>query len=826
MGRARFLVSNFTAGELSPRLKVRSDLQRFFAGCERNENFQILIEGGMALRMGTLANGRTPGDGRAVLVGFSRSAFDSLMLEFTAGRMRVWKPDYTLATVAGGAIYELATPWTAEDLPWLAFTQAATPDLLVTHRGGASPVQALTRLADNDWTLADYEIQNGPFLPLASPAVTLSASATTGSVTLSASAAAFNAAQVGGVLRIRENAGNPPVNRWEAGKSIATNDLRLNGGRVYQAAGSGTSGSTPPIHWEGTVSDGAIGWTFLHDGAGVARITAVASATSASATVLSTLPSVAGTTFWQEGAFSSARGWPRAACQHQERIWLGGTQSQPDTLWGSVSSGYFDTGADFKPGLGTGLVVDSDAVTRTLTGGQVRPIQHLVSAGALYVFTPKTVEVVTGPSDREPITPAGAAAISRPGLGSSPWITPVKGASDILYASFSGQRILAMPWNDAGGSDGGVRDLTLLASHLGKAAPFVQLALCEDPDPTLFALTSAGQLFAMAYSPDQQVAGWWRLVPGGNATIDAIACLQRPDGRDQLWLQVTRTVAGQTRRTIEHLPGLQAPNAPRDLAARLDSGVFWDVWNADPARTVSVPAALRGASFTVTASAAVFAGVTAGRELWLRRDDASGDLCTTLGPARLRIDTVVSATEVTATALSDVPAALAGPQVQWGLALTSLAGLGVHAGATLDVFADFEDLGTFAVTSGGTLGGLPRPTCRGFAGYRLSGLYRLLPLDVAGDIGSTFGASVRADQLTAIALEGVTLEAGPRGRPRDTIRLSSPSDLLSAPPRPQEAVRKIPLSGDGRERIDVELHAPGPWPCELGGLSLRVIADG
>jgi hypothetical protein len=51
---------------------------------------------------------------------------------------------------------------------------------------------------------------------------------------------------------------------WTSGQTIAeTYQVRKNGGNVYLAASSGTTGRTPPTHTSGTVSDGAVNWTYL-----------------------------------------------------------------------------------------------------------------------------------------------------------------------------------------------------------------------------------------------------------------------------------------------------------------------------------------------------------------------------------------------------------------------------------------------------------------------------------------------------------------------------------------------------------------------------------
>jgi hypothetical protein len=823
MGRARILQSNFTAGEFSERLLTRSDLQRFFSAVRRNENFQILTQGGVAKRSGTLVAGRTPGDGKALLVAFVKSATDALMLELSALKMRVWRADRTLATAPGGAIYELATPWAEADLPALAFTQAADV-VFVTRRDCAAPVMTLRRDADADWTLAPLEVRNGPFLPLSDPGVTLAASGTTGAIVLTASAPVFSPAKVGAIYRLRENVGNPAANRWEQKTAVVAGERRQNGGRVYEATAAGTTGTTPPIHWEGAVSDGAVTWAFVHDGAGVALITGHVSATSAQATVLSTLPSTAATTFWEEGAFSAANGWPAAATIHQERLFLGQTRAEPDTLHASATAGYGPGQADFKPGLGTGLVVDSDAVKRTLTGGQVRPILHLVSAGALYCFTPRTVEVVSGPSDREPITPAGAAAISRPGFGASPWVSPVRGADEILYVSWSGRRVLALPWGDVAG-DGRARDVTVLAEHLGRRAPFVALALVEDPEPTLFALNARGELFGMAYASAQEVAGWWRLPLGGGAIVESIAVLPRPDGREELWLAVAR----DGRRTIEHLPGLIDPLTPRDLRVPHDGAYFWDQWNADPARTATLTGAVaaggalpRGATGAVATNHDRFVAGDVGREVWLRRDLIDGSIVRTEGPVRLKIDAVSGPRAASVTALVDAPPAFIGaPLVGHALSLTRLTGASLWASRPAAMFGDGEDLGEVTPDAAGAWDA-PRPTCRGFLGAPFGARLRLMPLDAGSDIGTAFGGLARPDRLTVLVHDAVQLSAGPSEGRKDPLFGRRRDAAMSAPPTPGTVFQTIVFPGGWSDPTDVELEAPGPWPCELAGAAVRV----
>lgn len=52
---------------------------------------------------------------------------------------------------------------------------------------------------------------------------------------------------------------------WYAGRATTTGDLILVFFRVYQAATTGTTGSTKPVHTSGTVSDGGVSWTYIED---------------------------------------------------------------------------------------------------------------------------------------------------------------------------------------------------------------------------------------------------------------------------------------------------------------------------------------------------------------------------------------------------------------------------------------------------------------------------------------------------------------------------------------------------------------------------------
>lgn len=226
-----------------------------------------------------------------------------------------------------------ATPWSAAQVAALNWTQSADT-LLVVHPD-VEP-RKITRTSHTAWSVAPWQfleqedVLRQPTHKFAAEAVTLASSGTSGVVTLTASAAVFVAGHVGLRFRI-------------AGKEVL--------------------------------------------------ITAVASATQATAQTRQTLAGTAATKDWEEPALSAVRGWPVSVCFHQDRLVIGGSRDLPNRLWMSRSSDLFNFD------LGTGL--DDEAIEFALLSDQVNAIRAVFSGRHLQVFTSGAEWMVTG----EPLTP-------------------------------------------------------------------------------------------------------------------------------------------------------------------------------------------------------------------------------------------------------------------------------------------------------------------------------------------------------------------------------------------------------------------------------------
>lgn len=179
-------------------------------------------------------------------------------------------------------VYEIESPYAAEDLTELKFTQQA--DIMyITHPDYAP--RKLSRFGATNWTIAavSWTSLNWPaFLDINTSATTLACSATTGdSKTLTASASLFDSTYVGSYMRL---------------------DHSTNKGYVL--------------------------------------ITAVASGTSATCNVIAELNATSATADWYEGAWSPRQGYPSDAKFFEQRLYYSATDLKPLTVWGSELENY------------------------------------------------------------------------------------------------------------------------------------------------------------------------------------------------------------------------------------------------------------------------------------------------------------------------------------------------------------------------------------------------------------------------------------------------------------------------------------------------------
>lgn len=543
MAKTVSFANSWTAGEIGPMAEDRSDLRQHANGCSEGLNLIGLPTGPQVSRGGFWDRGAMAVEAEPTrVIPFVRSSEDALLLELGDEIARVWTVAGSLI-MDGGDPYEFVTPWTAAQTARLWFFQLGDA-LFVTDLDGG-PTRVIKRLADDDWQIDLFDFRDGPWLPEeVDTGVTLTASGLTGSVTLTASAGVFTAADIGSLVQIRESDGSPGWQTWTSGTDYTGGQYVQFDGRVYSRVGGGStkSGTTPPLHSEGTVSDGLLNWTFVHDGRGVARITAVGGPTSATATVIRPIPSTAATKFWSKQAYSEVEGYPRAlAAEREERLVFGASLERPGTVDATRTAGFTPVFGDFKPGLGTGRVVDDDAV-RLDVGGSQRVV-WLVSGTVLIAGCTGGEYALSGAQLDEPMTPDGRRSPPLSQYGNAD-VKPLLIAGPppaLLHVTRSRKMVretLVSPDLSVNS-----RNLSVLAHHMFDLG--VADWAWQKSQNLVWLQFLDGTLGVMTYDSDlvleQQVAGATRQPLPTGWTVESLASAPSPAGGDVLALGVKRT---------------------------------------------------------------------------------------------------------------------------------------------------------------------------------------------------------------------------------------------------------------------------------------------
>lgn len=595
--------TNFNAGELSPLLEGRVDLAKFGNGCHRMRNFKPTPQGPAVRRTGSrhVTTTKTMTH-RSWLWRFVFSEDDSYVLEFGDGYIRFYVNNgqlnlggapaayngatayvpgdlvssagvnyYCKAATTGnappnatywhpltGTIYEIASPYAIGDLTdtdgtfRLDFEQ--TGDVIfITHP--SYPPKKLARFGATNWTISDASITNGPFEDVnPDQTTTVYASATTGNITLTASASIFTSAHVG-TLFLLEQKKIDGYAVWEVAKAIALNAERRSDSNVYQAlnADAATTGSVKPTHREGAKFDGDTGvqWQYLHSGYGIARITSLVSGTVANATVVSTIPSQAvgvgnASTKWAFAAWRSDVGYPSLVKIFRERLcFLRGQK-----LWGSVAASL----EDFAARDGAETLPDS-AFSIEISSGETNSGVWMVAQDALLVGTRGAEFAVSEVTNSEVFGPGNIKSTQSTKYGGRQ-VKPGEIGDSTLFSQRSGQRVRDMRYSfNTNGYE--ANDLMVLSDHVARGQ-LIQMAFALEPHSILWACCENGDLLGLTYLLEQDVLAWHPHSIGGGSgeqgMVESVVVIPSPDGdHDQVWMQVYRVINGNPTRYIEYL---------------------------------------------------------------------------------------------------------------------------------------------------------------------------------------------------------------------------------------------------------------------------------
>lgn len=571
--KTNYLQSNYTAGEFSPKLEGRVDFQKYGNSAKEIENFIVLPYGGLRKRPGTYfaAEVKTSAK-RTRLVPFQFSITQAYILEFGEAYIRVYKDNGRIEQ--SGTPIEIATPYTEAQLFELNFAQSADV-LYIAHKSHAP--RKLERTSHTAWTLTTIKFDGGPFSEDNLTNVTLGASATTGSVTLTLA-----------------------VPAWETNKSYRKGDWVTSVGNEYQCQISHVSGTfatdLSATKWATGTYDY---FTTSHIGSfvkmagttgdpkvqGYLEITARTSGKVVTALVRKTLSASTATTDWAIGAWNAVNGYPGVVGFFEQRLFWASTPAQPQTVWGSV------TGAFENHSIG---VADDDALDYTIYSEEVNAIRWLLGGKVLHIGTQGGSYTMYSGSQTEPLTPTNVIVTAESGYGSAN-LHARRIGNNVYYLQRDNRHIREIAYEFSTDAYKAL-DATIFAEHITESG-IVAMDYIQSPHNMLWCVRTDGELAVMTREADQEVVGWSRLVTDGE--FESIAVI--PNGEeDQVWVVVKRTIGSTTKRFVEYFKPIEFGD--QEGAYFVDCGLSYD---STPTDTISGLAHLNGMELDILVDGAV-----------------------------------------------------------------------------------------------------------------------------------------------------------------------------------------------------------------------------
>lgn len=585
--------TNFSAGEWSPLLKGRIDLDKYSNAAETLNNVFILPQGGAQRRGGSKYIADAKAECR--LVRFEFSVTEAYVLEFSDLNIRVYKDQ---AVVMDGGPVDIVTPYLLAELKDLHFTQSADT-LYIVHKNH-EPAK-LTRTSDISWTITDIVFESPPFVPQNDTVKTITVSAVTGtSITLTASASEFASADVGTLFQFIEILA-ARFFLWRSGKSVSSGDYRYFGENLYKTSDTDTTGEDAPVHVEGTESDGTVDWEYVNSGFGTALVTGFTSDVILTADVIIEIPPgylSPGYTKWAREQWTSTDGYPVTTAFFEERLWFAGSPKYPQRLWASIAGDFED--------FTVGSLAD-DALEYTISSDQVNAIRWISPGKVLAIGTAGGEFILSASADNEAVTPTNIRIVRESNYGSFT-IQPVRPSNTVLFLHRSARKLRELQYSfelDSYESP----ELSLLAEHIIDDG-IVNMALQQDPQQIIHMVRNDGKLVSFTYLKEQEVNAWALQKIGGvstaggaDAVIESIAILPADNAvYDEIWISVKRYVNSITLRHIEVIqPGLLLMDVVED-SYFVDAGVTYD---GSPVTTISNLDHLEGETVSILADGAV-----------------------------------------------------------------------------------------------------------------------------------------------------------------------------------------------------------------------------
>ena len=515
MARVAVQLTNFTGGELSPRLDGRNDLAKYASGCSTLENLVVYPHGSAARRPGTTFVSEVKDSTKKTrLIPFEFSTTQTYMLEFGDQYIRFYKDNGQI--LSGGSAYEISSPYLETELFDIKYAQSADV-MYICHP--SHPVKKLSRTGHTSWSLVDDIITNGPFMD----------------------------------------------------HNIETTTLTPSH-KVVGATSTVTASSTTGINSNQGFLSTDVG-RLLHIKDGHLKITSVTSTTVVVGTVIVDLGITTPITDFALGSFSDTTGYPACVTFFEQRLVFAGTTAQPQTLFFSRSADYENFDDQYHE-----TVADDDAIVYTIASNQVNAIRFLTATRTLIIGTAGGEFAVNGAGVGEAITPTNILINKQSNHGAAN-VDGIAVGNATLFLQRAKRKIRELAYNfDVDGyvaPDLTILAEHVTESGITQMAYQEEpnsIVWCVRTDGQLLGFTYQREQQVTAWH--RHIFGG--SFGSGNAVVESVEVLPTDNSEYQVWVIVKRTIDGATKRYVEYLHNQDFDETDDTSFNYLDSQLAYD----------------------------------------------------------------------------------------------------------------------------------------------------------------------------------------------------------------------------------------------------------
>ena len=618
MARVAAQLTNFTGGELSPRLDGRNDLTKYASGCKTLENFVVYPHGAAARRPGTTFVAEVANSANKTrLIPFEFSTTQTYMLEFSNLKMRVYKDRGSV--LEGDKTISAITKANPAVVTATGHNYSNGDEVVISGVVGMTEVNGKRFLVagktTNTFQLTNKDgtnINSSSFTTYTSGGVSNKVFEITTPYT-TAQLFDLKFAQSADVMYITHPEHEVEKLSRTAHTAWTLTDVDFTNG-PYMDANITTTTLNPASHTVGTgvavVASAVTGINsgsgflstdvgrLLQFGDGYGKITAVTDTLNITITIIKDLGSSTASANWSLGSFSDTTGHPSCVTFFEQRLVFAGTTSQPQTIFFSKSGDYENMDANIG-----GTVADDDAIIYTIASNQINAIRFMTATRTLIIGTAGGEFTVSGGGTDNAITPTNILIKKQSNHGAAN-VDAIAVGNATLFLQRAKRKIRELAYNfDV---DGYIApDMTILAEHISEGG-LTQMAYQQEPNQVIYAVRGDGELIGLTYQREQQVTAWHRHIFGGvfgsgKAVCESVAVIPTDDTEYEVYVIVKRTINGATRRFVEYINNFDFTETDNTTFNFLDSAL---AYSGSAVTTISGLDHLEGQTVSVLANGA------------------------------------------------------------------------------------------------------------------------------------------------------------------------------------------------------------------------------